>query len=298
MISSNTVQFGVITDEISQNFEMACQVAQELGMQYVELHGLWDKQVVELTDDEVAQAKATLKRHGLKVHLICGMLFRPFSLADIDVETMIAHPRFQEHMQALERYIQLAKAFDAPYIRTFGFTRDAGGGNPSPRYPDGGGMTDETLAKIAQAIRFACERVAPEDLTLALENARSQHANTGGNMRRVLDAVQQPNLKIIWDPANAFVAGEDPALGFQAVQGNIVDVHCKDATVVDAETDLTAWTRIGDGSTNWSQQLELLRDEPVTAYTIETHWKVEGQDRADNTRQTFASLKALVEGIY
>ncbi len=48
-------------------------------------------------------------------------------------------------------------------------------------------------------------------------------------------------------PANAFVAGEDPADGFAQVQGRIVDVHCKDATLDDAETGLTSWARIGDG---------------------------------------------------
>ncbi len=35
-------------------------------------------------------------------------------------------------------------------MRTFGFTRDVGGGNPSPRSADGGGISDETLAKMAK----------------------------------------------------------------------------------------------------------------------------------------------------
>ncbi len=92
---------------------------------------------------------------------------------------------------------------------------------------------------MAKGLRIACERVQQEGLYLALENARSLYANTGGNMRRVLDAVNHPNLKIIWDPANAFVAGEDPAQGYQAVKGHIVDIHCKDAVVVDEASGLT-----------------------------------------------------------
>ncbi|MCC9074674.1 sugar phosphate isomerase/epimerase [Litorilinea aerophila] len=294
MTSTKPYRFGVITDEIDQDFARACQVARELGMSYVEIHTLWGKNVDELSDEEVEQVAQILEEHGLGTHLICGLLFRPFSLADVELATLEEHPRFQAHLVKLERFIQLAHRLQAPYIRTFGFTRDVGGANPSPRSPDGGGVDEETLAKIAKGLRIACQRVAQEGLTLALENARSLYANTGGNLRRVLDAVDHPNLKIIWDPANAFVAGEDPAQGFQAVRGHIVDVHCKDAVVVDEATGLTAWARIGAGGTNWPQQLALLAQEPVETYTIETHWHPEGQDRAENTRQTFASLQALL----
>lgn len=290
-----TYEFGVITDEIDQDFERACRVAADLGMNYVEIHQVWNKQGHELTDAELDQAKAILDHHGLRTHLICGMFFRPFSLGDVDLATMTDHERFHEHMDRLTRFIKMAHHFGAPYIRTFGFTRDVGGDNPSPRSPDGGGMDEATLAKIAKGIQIACDRLQPEGLTLALENARSLYANTGGNMRRVLDAVDRPNLKIIWDPANAFVAGEDPADGLAQVRGHIVDVHCKDATVQDPATGLTAWARIGAGGTDWPTQLRLLADEPVNAYTIETHWRPPNSDRADNTAQTFESLKALID---
>lgn len=288
-------QFGVITDEIDQDFERACRIAAEEGMSYVELHKLWDKDVHELSDAELGRARSVLDDCGLKTHLVCGMLFRPFSLGDVELASMQDHPRFQEHMERLERFIEIAHKFDAPNIRTFGFTRDIGGTNPSPRSPDGGGISDEILELIAKGMKIACKRLQAEGLTLALENARSLYANTGGNMRRVLDATAMSNLKIIWDPANAFVAGENPADGYHQVKGDIVDVHCKDARVVDHGTGLTAWERIGDGGTDWATQLHLLLNEPVEHYTIETHWKKEGQDRAENTRQTFAGLKTLIK---
>lgn len=294
MSSLTQVQFGVITDEIDQDFARACQVAQAAGMEYVEIHTLWNQNVDELSDADLDEVERLLDQHGLRTYLVCGLLFRPFSLADVDLATMEDHPRFQEHMQKLERFIQIAQRLNAPYIRTFGFTRDVGGTNPSPRAPDGGGIRDETLEKIAKGLRIACERVATDGLHLALENARSLYANTGGNQRRVLDAVNHPALKIIWDPANAFVAGEDPADGFAQVRGQIVDVHCKDAIVADPDTGLTVWARIGTGGTDWAEQLRLLQDEPVNAFTIETHWNPGDQDKAENTRQTFASLKEIM----
>ncbi len=293
-MSQRTYEFGVITDEIDMDFARACRVAAELGMSYVELHQLWEKGIHELTDTELTEAKAILADHGLRTHLVCGMFFRPFSLADVELATMEHHPRFHEHMARLERFIEIAHKFDAPHIRTFGFTRDVGGTNPSPRAADGGGMDESTLARIAKGIQIACDRLQLEGLTLALENARSLYANTGGNMRRVLDAVDRPNFKIIWDPANAYVAGEDPAAGFHQVQGQIVDVHCKDASVADETTGLTAWARIGDGGTDWVKQLSLLENEPVQQFTIETHWRGDGIDKAESTRQTFAALKQII----
>jgi sugar phosphate isomerase/epimerase len=295
MTIAKQYEYGVITDEIDQDFARACRVAQELGMSYVEIHTLWDKNVDELDAGELDSVARLLDQHGLRTHLVCGLLFRPFSLADVELVTMERHPRFQEHMAKLERFITIARRLNAPYIRTFGFTRDVGGGNPSPRSPDGGGIDDGTLAKIAKGLRIACQRTAQAGLALALENARSLYANTGGNQRRVLDAVQHPSLKIIWDPANAFVAGEDPVAGFAQVQGHIVDLHCKDAVVVDETSGLTAWARIGDGGTDWPAQLRLVEPEPVHLLTIETHWQAEGQDRAENTRQTLASLRSFVE---
>lgn len=294
-MNQKEVQFGVITDEIDQDFERACRIAAEEGMTYIELHKLWEKDVHELSAAELDRAKAVVDEHGLQTHLICGMFFRPFSLGDVNSDEMEKHPRFQEHVARLETFIQIAHKFAAPHIRAFGFTRDVGGGNPSPRSADGGGIPDEILEMIAKGMRVACERLRAEGLTLALENARSLYANTGGNMRRVLDASGMPNLKIIWDPANAFVAGEDPAAGFQQIKGQIVDVHCKDARVVDDENGLTAWERIGDGGTDWTTQLRLLQDEPVDHYTIETHWNGGGRDKAENTRQTFAALKRIMD---
>ena len=75
-------------------------------------------------------------RGNVDIHAISD----PHDLADVELASMTAHPRFHEHMQRLDRFIAMAHLFEAPNIRTFGFTRDVGGANPSPRAADGGGM--------------------------------------------------------------------------------------------------------------------------------------------------------------
>ena len=43
MSAMKRYEFGVVTDEIDQDFARACSIAREEGMSYVELHNLWGK---------------------------------------------------------------------------------------------------------------------------------------------------------------------------------------------------------------------------------------------------------------
>ena len=46
---------GVISDEISQDFDHACSViAKDFGLHYVELREMWGKNLQVSTDDEIA----------------------------------------------------------------------------------------------------------------------------------------------------------------------------------------------------------------------------------------------------
>jgi len=262
--------YGILTDQIDQDLDCALRIAVDEGFDYISLHRMWGKMITDLTPEEFAKVQRLVDRSKLPVNMICSLLFRPFLLEDVEFATMESHPRFLEHMALLDRSIEIARALDAPYIRTFAFSRDLPVVNPSPRSQDGGGITDETLAKITKGLRIACERVAAAGLTLALEDCRAFYANTGGNLRRILDAVDRPNLKIIWDPANAHVAGETPFPdGYDAVRGDIVDVHCKDSAVVDEATGLTESVPIGEGGAMWTDQLVALANDGVRTLTME-----------------------------
>lgn len=293
---SKSYEYGVITDEISQDLEEALALARDLGMSHVELGTVWNKQITDFDEDDTARARVLLDQYGLRVHMICGLLFRPFSLVDVDLDTLETHPRFLDHMAQLDRSITVARALGAPYIRTFACSREGTGGNPSPRYPDGGGIPDSDLAKIARALGLAAEHAGQHGITLALENARAFYANTGGGQRHVIDAVNHRHLKIIWDPANAFVAGETAYPdGWEQVKDFVVDVHCKDARVVDEATGLTEWVPIGDGGVDWRGQMTALHSTDITPLTIETHWHPQGSNRGEDTAHVYRQLKAIVD---
>ena len=56
-------QLGVITDEVSQDFEIALQFAERHGLDCVELRSAWEKGPFEFTEDDILKIKA-LKEFG------------------------------------------------------------------------------------------------------------------------------------------------------------------------------------------------------------------------------------------
>src|SRR5579885_2027144 len=76
-LAKSPFRIAVITDEISQDFGHACEVAsRKFGMAWVEVRGLWNKNIANLDAKETAEAMATLKKYGLRVTDIASPLFK------------------------------------------------------------------------------------------------------------------------------------------------------------------------------------------------------------------------------
>ena len=75
--SNSPFRVSVINDEISQDFGHACEVAaREFGMGWIELRSMWKKNIVNLDEKEVAEAKRILHKYQLKVTDIASPLFK------------------------------------------------------------------------------------------------------------------------------------------------------------------------------------------------------------------------------
>src|SRR5215469_16813529 len=68
---------GVINDEISQDFGHVCEVvSRDFGMGWIELRGMWKKNIVSLDEKEVAETRRLLDKYQLKVTDIASPLFK------------------------------------------------------------------------------------------------------------------------------------------------------------------------------------------------------------------------------
>ena len=288
--------FGVVSNEIDQDLAVVLRVAEDLGMRTIELGSVWMKPPTQLSPQEVDRAEALVAESGIRVNMILSACLKSVRVAGIPVGGVAQDADFQAHMEELRRALALARRFDTA-VRIFSFRREGlvGGGNPSPREPQGGTIAEETLAKVVEGLTVACEIAADYGVTLAVENVRSCYANTGTNLQRIVGAVDADNLRMIWDPANSFVSGQAAYPdGYQALdKSRIADVHIKDATLLDAATGLTDWTCVGEGQVDYAPQLAALaRDGYRGPLTIETHW----HPREYATRTTFGGLlRALQE---
>ena len=70
-------KISVITDEISDDFDHACSVAaNDFGLGWVEIRGLWHKTIHQLDSSEVSRAQAILAKYNLRVTDIGSPLFK------------------------------------------------------------------------------------------------------------------------------------------------------------------------------------------------------------------------------
>src|SRR5579863_7493156 len=70
-------KLSVITDEITQDFGRAVEVAaKEFGVGFVEIRGLWEKNIVNLDEKEVTEVQRLLAKYDLKVTDIASPLFK------------------------------------------------------------------------------------------------------------------------------------------------------------------------------------------------------------------------------
>ena len=126
----------VINDEISQDFGHACEVAsREFGMNWIELRGMWNKNVLNLDSKEIAEAKRILENNKLRVTDIASPLFKvdwpgaPRSKFSPKRDQFNADFTFAQQDEVLERCIELAKIFQTDRVRCFDFWRLE---NPAP----------------------------------------------------------------------------------------------------------------------------------------------------------------------
>ncbi|MBI3697382.1 MAG: sugar phosphate isomerase/epimerase [Acidobacteria bacterium] len=82
---------------------------------------------------------------------------------------------------------------------------------------------------------------------------------------RIATLVDSPWLKVNYDTGNAWLGGEDPYLGLEAVKDRVVHVHAKDISIRQSEAERGTVTGTpvgcgcGDGVIDWRRVVSILR---------------------------------------
>lgn len=285
--ASTTCPFrvAVINDEISQDFDHACDVAaHDFGLHWIELRGMWKKNLTELDANELAEARRILAKHNLRVTDIASPLFKvdwpgaPLSKESERRDQFHADFDFKKQDALLEHCIELAKTFKTGRIRCFDFWR----------------LDDVKPYReaINDKLRQAARRCAKDDLILLLENEMSCNTATGKEAAATLAAVQEPNFMLNWDPGNAatFPDSDPYPRGYDLLPKHRIG-HCHAKSVVREADGKWQWAPVGKGVVDWVGQLRAFqRDGYHYAVSLETHWRGAGTAEA-STRISMAGLK-------
>lgn len=279
----------VINDEIGQDFGRSCEVAsREFGMEWIELRGMWNKNILKLDANEVGEARRILEKYRLRVTDIGSPLFKvdwpgaPKSPFSPKHDQFYVDFTYEQQGEVLDRSIELAKAFQTDRVRCFDFWR----------LDDQGPYRAAINAKLQEVANTA----AKKGITLILENEFACNTATAEEAATVLAAISSPSLMLNWDPGNAAARGEIPYPdGYNLLPKNrIGHCHCKDA-VKKTEGKGYDWAAMGRGMIDWTAQFAALkRDGYRLAVSLETHWHGAGTPE-ESTRQSWAGMKEELE---
>ena len=282
-------RIAVINDEITQDFDRACHVAaREFRMEWIEVRGMWNKNIVSLDSKEAAEARRILDKYQLRVTDIASPLFKtdwpgaPKSKFSPAKPEFNADFRFAQQDEVLERALELAKQFGTDRVRCFDFWR----------------LEDQAPYRAAMndRLREAAVKAGKKNITLVLENELSCNTATGAEAAKVLDMVKSRWLMLNWDPGNAAARGEKPFPdGYSLLpKDRIGHCHCKDVVRKSGDEPYD-WAKMGSGIIDWLGQFKALkRDGYRYAVSLETHWDGGGTPE-ESTRQSWAGMKHLLQ---
>jgi sugar phosphate isomerase/epimerase len=284
-------KIGVISDEVSQDFDHACYVInKQFGLHWVELREMWGKNLQTVSDDEIARAQKILAKYDLQVTDISSPLYKvdwpdaPHSQYGSKEDLHGAEEtKFNQQQEVLERSISLAKQFKTNKVRCFDFWR----------IDDVKPYRKAINEKLQQAAEFA----AKQNVLLVLENEFECNTATGREAAATLAGIPSHNLALNWDAGNAVMRGELDAYpgGWDALPKHRIH-HCHVKNAVKDATGKIVWSPVDIGYVDWTAQFKALEGIGYSdAVNLETHWRGAGTPEASSIRSWEGMKKDLQE---
>ena len=120
-----------------------------------------------------------------------------------------------------KRFIDLASALGAPYVRVFGDGKEEPDGKPG----------DALKARVASGLRELGEYAGPKNVTVLIES--HDNFTSSGNLKDVLTQAGSKHVALLWDAHHTFAAGgEDPEFTVGQLGPWIRHTHLKDSVGV------------------------------------------------------------------
>jgi len=250
-----TFTLSAFGDEISPDLEEQLAHLNRLDIHYLDLRGAWGKNVLALTDEEINRVKQLCADHGIRVACI-GSPIGKSPLAD-PIEKELAN---------LDRIMEIGAALACRRIRVFSFY---------PPDQSTNAHYDQYLDEAIDRLARLTERAKAADVELLHENEKEIVGDTLARCQALVRGVNDPHLRVLWDPANFVQVGEARVTerGWPLLGDLVAYVHIKDAKLDDGSV-----CQAGEGDGQVRELLQALVKRNYQGFlSLEPHLMVAGR---------------------
>lgn len=274
-MSATRFPISAFGDEIADKLSDQLRVLEELDIGYLELRGVWGKNVLHLDDEEAAKIRQVCDRRGIKISCI-GSPIGKSPLAD-PIATELAN---------LDRIMQIADIVGTKRIRVFSF------------YPDDistNAHYDQYVPEVIDRLSQLADRAAAHGFELFLENEREIVGDTVARCKALMAGLDKPNLHFIWDPANFVLCDEAHVTddGWDVLGRYTTYVHVKDARLADGSIQPA-----GQGDGQIPELLTRLNETGGTVFlALEPHLAIAGHSSGFSGPEGMAHAAEALRGV-
>lgn len=185
-MGSTLYKISAFADEISDDLDVQIKTLKANGVGFIELRGVWGKNVLALSDSDVREIKRQADANGIGFSAVGS----PLGKFPIDGD-------FDLQLESLKKALDIAQILEAPYIRIFSFY-----------------LGDEDPARSREKVIDWMGRMVQEaektPIVLAHENEKGIYGDTGDRCLDLYTQITSPAFTGIFDFANFVQCGEQP----------------------------------------------------------------------------------------
>lgn len=231
-------------DEIHPVLAEQLKVMSREHISFLEIRSVGNINILDLTDGEIDQVKHDLQDAHMKISAIGSPIGKSPILED--------DAPFQKRFL---RAIEVAKRLDSHHIRIFSFYM------PEPH-------PELFREKILDRFRWMVNTAEQADIMLLHENEKDIYGDSPQRCLDLLESVNSPHLRAIFDPANFIQVGFSPyPYAYELLADYVSYIHVKDARNEDGSVCV-----VGEGDGRWPEFVSTLNQRGFSGFfSLEPH---------------------------
>jgi sugar phosphate isomerase/epimerase len=243
-VSENRWDLSGFGDEIDADPRIQAAVMRALGAAYIEVRSAWGTNIVDLSEEQLAELKKILDEAGLKTSAIAS------PIGKVDVALPVEH-----EVERLGRALRAAEVLGAGYIRIFSFYYE-------------GKTPEEVRDAVIERMTALAKRAEGTGVVLVHENEKDIFGDIPSRVLDIVESVGSPALKLAWDNANFVQVGVKPYTeAFEMLRPHTVYVQVKDAVAATGKV-----VPSGEGDGELLATVEGFRDSGYSGFvSLEPH---------------------------